>query len=542
MLVLGVGGFMHDYNCCLIDVDRQRVAMCEAERLSGRKHHVIREEDDLLAPVQKCCRDLGYRIRDIDVVVFGHTDSFDCKEWLKKKLGKKEFIEVDHHLCHVAGGFFSSPYESAVIVSVDGFGDGASGLLAIGEGSHIQAIERISEEDSLGLEYLRATVHLGLGGYGAEGKTQGLAPYGEPTAFEDYLNEIEVTSQGNLRLSKRLRHEASRLSEEGGYLNTQLLTNDFLNDYCPRRIPPESLSETHMNLAASIQRVLEYVVTELCLIAKQRAQSNNLVLTGGVSMNSSLNGHLLRKGDFQSIFTLPMASDRGIGLGAALYHVHQNLDIPRFFKLEHVFYGNHFGDKDAIQAMKKAKLRYSKGDDVIDIAAQSLVEGKIVGWFQGRSEVGARALGHRSILADPRRAEMKDIINAKVKHREWFRPFAPAVLEDSALDFFSFPTDVTNLSHMTFTVPAIEQAAQTIPAVVHIDKTARIQTVNSKYNEPYAQLIARFGELTGIPVVLNTSFNDKNEPIVETPADAVATFLKTEMDVLCIGNVIGWKK
>lgn len=531
---------MHDYNCCLVRVDKQRIAMCEAERLSRRKHHVIRNGDDLLAPVRKCCTDLECGIRDIDAVVFGHTDPFDCKDWLKEALAGKEFFEVDHHLCHAAA-FFCSPFESAVVVSIDGFGDGSSGLLAVGRDNRIEEIERISEHDSIGLEYLRATFHLGLGGYGSEGKTQGLAAYGEANVFEDYMNEIEVTSQGNVRLSARLRSESSRLAEQGGYLNSQLLMNSFLNDYCLRRIAPEPLTDTHMNLAASIQKVVEYTVTELCLIAKRRTQEQNLVLSGGVSMNSSLNGHLLHSGEFKNIFALPMASDRGTGLGAALYHIHQNLDVSRFFKLGHVYYGNLFDDKRAIKSMKKAGLRYSRSDDVVEMAAQALVHGKIVGWFQGRSEAGARALGNRSIVADPRVAEMKDLINARVKHRESFRPFAPSVLADRAPDYFLFPERVTDLSYMTFTVQATEKALETIPSVIHVDRTARVQTVDAKQNGPYDRLIARFAELTGVPVVLNTSFNDKGEPIVETPEDAVSTFLKTDMDMLCIGNIIGEK-
>lgn len=533
---------MHDYNCCLVDLDKKRIAMYEAERLSRRKHHVILAGDDLLAPVRKCCSDLGCRVRDIDTVVFGHTDAFECKDWLKKELPGKEYFEVDHHLCHAAAAFFCSAYESALIVSIDGFGDGSSGLMAVGKGTRIEEIERISEVDSIGLEYLRATVHLGIGGYGEEGKTQGLAAYGEPTLFEAYMNEIEITSQGNLRLSTRLQSEGSRLSEEGGYLNTQLLNNAMLNDYCPRRIAPEPITDIHMNLAASIQRVLEHVVLELCMIAKGRTNQENLVLSGGVAMNSSLNGRLLQGGLFQSIFPIPMASDRGTGLGAALYHVHQHLGVSRFFQLKHVFYGNSFNEKDAVRAMKKGGLQYSKDDDVVELVAQSLARGEIVGWFQGRSEVGARALGHRSILADPRPAEMKDHVNARVKHREWFRPFAPSCLVEDSRDYFSTPESSADFSYMTFTVPVKKRASQTIPAIVHVDETARIQTVDAKNDPLYARVIQRFGELTGIPVILNTSFNDMGEPIVETPQDAVKTFLKTDMDVLCMGNVIGKKK
>ena len=541
MIVLGIGGFMHDYNCCLVDTDGGRVAMAEAERLSRRKHHAIRDDDDLLAPITKCCRDLGLRAKDIGVVAFGHTDPFACKDRIRAALPKATIVEVDHHLCHAAGAFFASPFESALIVSVDGFGDGSSALTARGAGNRIDELSRIDEANSIGLEYLRATFHLGLGGYGAEGKTQGLAAYGTPTLFDAYMAEIDISDEGGIEFKDGLRGPTSELAVEGGYLNTQLLTNAFLDRACPRRIAPEPLTEVHMNLAASVQAKLEHVVTQLCLAGQRLTGQSKLVLGGGAVMNSSLNGLLLRGGAFDSIFALPVASDRGIGLGAALYHVHQTLGLPRFFVLDGVFYGGNIGDGAAVKAMRKAGLDHRRSDDVHGDAATALAEGKIVGWVQGRSEMGARALGNRSILADPRMAGMKDILNQRVKHREWFRPFAPAVLAERAADYFVFPPGVADLCYMTFTVDTTNKAKAEIPATVHVDGTARVQTIDRERHPDFHALISRFADITGVPVVLNTSFNDQGEPIVETAEDAVATFLKTDMDVLCIGNVIGTK-
>lgn len=541
MFILGVGGFMHDYNCAIVDLKGQRVAMFEAERLSRRKHHVMTQNEDLLAPIRVCCEALGIGLRQIDTVVFGHADPFPCKEWLKAQLGRnKACHDVDHHLCHAAGAFFASGYESASIVTLDGFGDGASGLIAHGKKNRIEVLERISDQDSIGLEYTRATYHLGLGGYGAEGKTQGLAPYGEPTLFERYMEQIEILSSGNLRLGEALRTQESRLAVEGGYLNALLMNNDFLDDELSRRIDPEPLTREHMNLAASIQKTLEHVATRLCRIARERTGEADLVLGGGVVMNSSLNGRLLTE-PFRRIFPLPMASDRGIGLGAALYYAHQVLQVPRFYRLDGVFHGQLFSDRQAEAAMRRAGLRVLTEVDSVEIAAQALSRGQIIGWFQGRSEMGARALGNRSILADPRKAEMKDIINARVKHREWFRPFAPVALEEHAAAYFDYPAGVAELDFMTFTVPATEQARQHCPAVVHVDGTARLQVLRNGDARPYAALIRRFGELTGVPVLLNTSFNDQGEPIVETPEEAVRTFMQADMDLLCIGRVAGYK-
>jgi carbamoyltransferase len=544
MLVLGIGGFMHDYNCALVDTVSGQVAMCEAERLSRRKHHVILPDENLLLPIQQCCQRLGRQITEIEVVVFGHTDPFETKERLKKLLDFARFAEVDHHLCHAAAVFFSSPYDSALILSLDGFGDGSSGVIARGHGTHINVLERISDANSIGLEYLRATYHIGLGTYGAEGKTQGLASYGEPIWYDDYMNEIQITPEGNLVLSDLLRGETSQLAAEGGYLNALLLDNDFLHDHLPRRIAPEKLTEDHYNLAASIQKVLEYVALEMASIGKKRTNETKLVLGGGVCMNSSMNGKLLESGMFDGIFAFPMAADRGIGIGAALYYIHQMEQIPRFYQLKHTFYGGSFGDDVAMKAMQAGGLTPVQGADVAQIAAQAVADGKIVGWFQGASEMGARALGHRSILADPRRADMKDIVNNLVKHREWFRPFAPAILTSRAPEYFAYPENITTLEHMTFTVPTTEKAKADTPATTHVDGTARVQLVadDTQDNIGYANVIRYFDAITGVPVILNTSFNDKDEPIVETPDDAVTTFHKTDMDVLVIGGVYALRK
>jgi carbamoyltransferase len=391
------------------------------------------------------------------------------------------------------------------------------------------------------LEYLRATYHIGLGGYGSEGKTQGLAPYGKPTVFEAYMNEIEILPSGNLKLSAKLQSQHSQLVEDGGYAQTEHLNNAFLDAYSTPRIAPEPLTDVYLNLAASMQKVLEHVALEICRIMRKKTGETRLVLSGGVAMNSSMNGEILRSGIFEQISALPMASDRGTGLGAALYYVHHIEKVPRFYRLDSAYYGGEFNDEEAEQAMKTAGLITSRPADICAVAAEALAKSQIIGWFQGRSELGARALGNRSIMADPRRSEMKDIVNDRVKHREWFRPFAPAVLESRAEEYFIFPSSSADLSFMTFTVPAVPAKAHLIPATVHVDGSARVQTVKPEQNPLYARVIELFAEQTGVPVALNTSFNDMGEPIVETPASAVKTFLKGDMDLLCIGRVAGRK-
>ncbi|CAA6604956.1 putative Nodulation protein NolNO [Rhodospirillaceae bacterium LM-1] len=538
MIVLGIGGFMHDYNCCLIDTQLNGVAMTEAERLSRIKHHPPREGQDLMVPIRQVCDNLGISPRKIDVVVFAHTDTFACKNGLRSLLPRAEFVEVDHHLCHAAGAFFASGFDEALIVSLDGFGDGSSGLIATGKGSCIDVRTRISDSDSIGLEYLRATYHIGLGGYGAEGKTQGLAPYGQPVYFDAYLKQIAISQDGALALKGGLAGQSSALAVEGGYLNTQILTNAFLDSLGMRRIDPEPLEDIHMNLAASVQMFLEHVGLELCKRGAEMTGLHDLVLGGGVCMNSSLNGALLRSGLFRRMFALPMASDRGIGLGAALYYVHQSLGLPRFFKLEHVFYGGQYDNKRALKAARRAGLPAMQLVDPFKPAAEALANGKIIGWMRGRSELGARALGHRSILADPRQAQMKDIINARVKHREMFRPFAPAVLAERASEYFVVPETEGDFSTMTFTLNSRQAAHDHAPATVHVDGTARVQFVDQARNPDFHRLISSFAELTGVPILLNTSFNGAGEPIVETPEDALRTFLSADMDLLFIGDVM----
>lgn len=541
MLILGIGGYMHDLNCCLFDLSSKRMAMIEAERLSRRKHHVVRGEEDALLPIDWVCKELGVKPGKIDVVVHGHTDHFPVKDILKRALPKAKHVDVDHHLCHAAGAFFASPYDKALIVSMDGFGDGASALIATGDGLSLNELKRISDADSIGLEYLRATYHIGLGGYGSEGKTQGLAPYGKPVYFDAYMKEIAVDADGGIRLSDRLRHQSSTLAVEGGYLNSQILTNRFLDEWGPRRLSHETLTQEHIDLAASMQKVLETVVPEVCRAAQARTGQTNLVLSGGVTMNSSLNGRLLKSGLFDKIFALPMASDRGIALGAALWYIHGELKQPRFWRLGGVYFGGAYDDGLAKKAMKKGGLKPFEVRDPSAFAAEALSKGGIVGWVQGRSEMGARALGHRSILGDPRDPKMKDVINERVKHREWFRPFAPAVLDHLAKDYFSFPDGIADLGYMTFTVDATPLGSQMAPATVHVDGTARVQTVGPDHAPDYWRIIDQFRQLTGVPIVLNTSFNDKGEPIVERPEDAVATFLNADMDFLIIGNQVAKK-
>ncbi|MBI4178154.1 carbamoyl transferase [bacterium] len=542
MKILGVGGLMHDYNCALVDLDAKSVAMCEAERLSRRKHHILREDPrEILAPVRYCCERLGCSMNDIDVIAFAHTDFFQSKDWFKPFFPAAKFVDVDHHLSHCAAGFYASEFADALILSMDAFGDGTSTLLAEGRGNRINQISRSRDIDSIGLEYLRCTHHLGLGTYGAEGKTQGLAPYGKPRFLEAYRNEIRISNDGVVEISPRLRGESNEFAMAGNYAEAVFLNNDFLNGLCPRRVPGEELLQIHKDVAASAQKMLEEAALELCRAGLRRTRSRRLVLTGGVALNSSMNGFLARQNLFAEIFALPMASDRGTALGAALYYAHDVLGEPRFFRLDHVYYGNEYSDAQIESAIRQSNLSARKCDDIFSETARLIDLGGVIGWFQGASEVGARALGHRSIVADPRRASMKSRVNDRVKHREWFRPFAPSVLESHADDYFTtFPG--VDLSAMTVTVRALPEPAQRVPAVVHVDETARIQVVRASQNGRWNPLLQSFHALTGIPMLLNTSFNDNDEPIVESPVDAIRTFVNTDMDTVVLGDYLLEKK
>jgi len=468
----------------------------------------------------------------------------DLREELAKALGvprtafKAEFHNVEHHKAHMASCFLISEFDRAAILSIDGFGDFISTMWGYGEGDKMEVYGQVEYPHSTGIVYTATTQYLGFPHYGDEGKVMGLAPYGRPRYLEEFRQIIRTEEGGRFKLNLDyfLHHaEGVEMSWDNGSPKLGRIYSDKLVEtFGPARPPGSALETKHEDIAASLQARLEEVSTHILNHLHQKTGSRRLCLAGGVAYNSVMNGKILLTTPFEEVFIQPAAGDSGTAVGAAYYIHHVLLDRPRSFRMEHAYTGPEYSGGEIEQALNKNGLSYRALDDaeVAREGAKAIAEGKIVGWFQGRVEFGPRALGNRSIVVDPRRAEMKDTLNARIKKREGFRPFAPSILEERVGEYFEQEHPSPNML-MVYQIKADKRAV--IPAVTHVDGSGRLQTVSSHRNPRYYQLISEFDKLTGVPVVLNTSFNE-DEPIVCTPEDAINCFLRTRMDVLFLGN------
>lgn len=461
---------------------------------------------------------------------------------------------VEHHLAHVASAFFCSPFEEAMCLSVDGFGDFVSTLMGVGRGSSVEVLQRVHFPHSLGQLYTAVTQHLGFLHFGDEYKVMGLAAYGEPSFAPAIRKLVPALSDGTFRLDLRyFRHLSEGVDmtwDDGAPVLGVLFTPALEELLGPARRPDEALTQRHKDLAASLQGVYEERFFALVRTLQRRTGLKRLALAGGCAMNSLANGRLFDRTDVEEVYIQAAAGDAGTALGAALWVHHAVLGTPRDgFVMEHCYWGPRYGETEIRRALA-AGIAGSQGADgswdgirietvhdedrLTAETAAAIAGGDVVGWYQGRSEWGPRALGNRSILADPRRTDMKDLLNLKIKRRESFRPFAPSVLEERTGDWFT-------LDHpdpfMIKVYPIRPEKRPQIPAVTHVDGTGRLQTVSQRTNPRYWKLIRAFEELTSVPMLLNTSFNE-NEPIVNAPAEALDCFLRTRMDRLVLGDVV----
>jgi carbamoyltransferase len=437
------------------------------------------------------------------------------------------FYFLDHHLTHAASAFFASPYDSAAVLTIDLCGEDCTTLFARGSGMRITALRRFFLPDSLGIFYAALTQFLGYRANADEYKVMGLAGYGQPRYAETFGR---MTRFDNGRLTNDSSWFAFHVGAHSCYSRRFI---DTFGPPCPDEERAEA--EPYPDIAASGQVVLEQRVLEMAEWCRQATGEDRLCMAGGVALNAVANGRLLERQIFKHVWVQPAASDAGCALGIPLYIWHEVLHQPRRFVMEHAYWGPEYSEADLRRAIARGGLRARRVDQLERETARLLAAGHVVGWYQGRMEWGPRALGNRSILADPRRPEMKDVINAKVKFREPYRPFAPSVLEEHAEEYFH----VSGASpFMTFVCRVREEKKADIPAVTHVDGTARIHTVSRAHNPRYWNLLNEFKALTGLPVVLNTSFNVKGEPIVCTPDDAVTCFLNTDLDCLVLGDHI----
>ena len=573
MNILGINAYHGDASAALL-VEGRLVAAVEEERFTRLKHDTSFPHRS----IRYCLEASGLRPEDIDHFAlsrnpkanlgkrFAHAIKdragrrvatrrvgnlrkiLNAKRTLADGLGvtadglkaKPHFVE--HHLAHIGSSFYVSPFDRAAVLSIDGFGDMVSAMWGLGEGSKVRISGEVAFPHSLGVYYTAVTQYLGFPKYGDEYKVMGLASYGEPE-FLDVFRRI-VRSDG-LRYELGMdyfRHhvESAAMTWDGGSPDLPPLWGPGMEmDLGPAR-GDEPLEERHRNIAASLQQRLEEVVLGMLRELHARTKVDALCLAGGVALNCVVNGKIFDETPFREVYIQPAAHDGGTSVGAGFYVHHQLLGAPRGFVMDHAYYGPEFDRTRMRVALDGAGIVYKELEEreLIDRTAHALAEGNVVGWYQGRMEFGPRALGNRSILTDPRRAEMKDVLNARIKHREPFRPFAPVVLEESTGTYF---TKDHPSPFMLMTYPVRPEKVAEIPAPTHVDGTGRLQTVRRDQNPRYYDLIKAFEVRTSVPVLLNTSFNE-NEPICCTPEEAVDTFVRTKMDVLVIGDLLAEKQ
>jgi carbamoyltransferase len=433
---------------------------------------------------------------------------------------------VEHHLCHASSAFHLSPFTESAILTVDAQGDGLASGIYRGEGAKITLEKGYRfPRTSIGHFYDCIGEFVGFRPVKDAGKTMGLASYGDPAAYAGRFEKL-CSLDGN----GEVRFDLDYMKHERGMRSCR----KFVREFGPPREPDESPTDPRFaNLAAATQDTLEKAVVHLAEHAKRLTGSKHLCIAGGVGLNSVANGIVLRSGTFEDVWIQPAANDAGLALGAAFDVWHEKLGGPRSFTMEHAYYGPGFTDEEIRHSLEISKIPFDPVEDPAAKAAELVAQEKIVGWFQGRMETGPRALGNRSILAHPKRAEMKDIVNKYVKHRESFRPFAPSAVEEEADRFFDISRPVP---YMLVIGDVRPEHRDDLAAITHVDGTARLQTVSAKQNPAYHRLIGKVGELTGVPVVLNTSFNIRGEPIVATPEDALRCFFSTGIDELVMGS------
>jgi carbamoyltransferase len=568
--ILGLNAYHGDAAAALV-VDGELVAAAEEERFNRVKH--VAGFPSLAAAW--CLAEAGLKPEQLDHVAVGRDPRANLGAKIRRTLRHRPGISyvrsrlsnqarvseagaavadalgidrghlrakvhnVEHHRAHAASAFYVSPFEEAAILTVDGFGDFASTMLAVGHGTKLQVLDRVLFPHSLGIFYTAVTQWLGFPHYGDEGKVMGLAPYGEPV-YADQLHELVRIDDGLFKLGLEYFTHHTRGVEmtwaDGSPVIGRIFSRRMEDLLGPARQPGEPVEKHHENVARSLQEVLEEVYLHLVTSLWERTKLPRIALAGGVALNAVANGRILPETPFTEIYIQPAAGDSGTAVGAAYDVWHREARGTRGFQMQSADWGPEYSDESCAGALAAAGLSSTRLDDaeLFPFVASKIANGEVVGWFQGRMEYGPRALGQRSIVADPRRSDMKDILNARIKHREPFRPFAPSVLANRVGEWFE--QDYSS-PFMVLVYKTREDKREQIPAVNHVDDTGRVQSVEPDVLPRYWSLISAFDALTGVPMLLNTSFNE-NEPIVMTPVQAIETFQKTRMDMLVLGNHI----
>ncbi len=588
MNILGISCFYHDAAAALL-VDGHLVAASEEERFSRKKHDAGFPK----LAVQFCLDQAGLTISDIDYVVFYEKPFVKFERilmtalqavpkswkvfgdamttWMLDKLWVKNYFRTElgvpndkilfseHHLSHAASTFLCSPFEEAAIMTVDGVGEWACATFGRGRGNEVGLLREIRFPHSVGLLYSAFTAFLGFEVNEGEYKVMGMAPYGEPKYLDKVEKLYKLGDDGSLWLDMDyfcFHHSTQRTYNEkfvelfGQPRDPDWLffteSSGFPEYFGDKPADFDKISERNQyyaDIAASIQKATEEIVLNMARAIQRDTGLDKLCMAGGVALNSVANGRIIKETPFKEIFVQPAAGDGGGALGAALYAHHCVLGNPRAFRMDHAYWGKSYDEAaigDFVRQAGVAHTACSNEDQMVDRVVDHLQAGHVVGWFQDRFEWGPRALGARSIIADPGRRDMKDIVNTKIKFREPFRPFAPSVLVDAADRYFDLPDPEKHYParFMLYVVDVKPGQEEVLPAITHVDGTARMQTVHEEHSPLYYKLIDRFGQASGVPVIMNTSFNLKGEAIVNTPAQAHSTFMRSGMDALVLGNTV----
>lgn len=452
---------------------------------------------------------------------------------------KPKIVYAEHHRSHLASAFFASPFEEAAILSVDGSGDFTTTMIATGKGNQITVLDSVDFPVSVGLFYTAFTQYLGFPHYGDEYKVMGLAPYGQPV-YQDQISKIfQLRPSGLFTWDAGYFSNPTEIKLDYTTHTPQLSTlygKKIVDEFGPPRQAGEELTQKHKNLAASVQAVCEEIIFHVLNRLQTRTGLKNVCIAGGVAQNSVANGKIVERTKFEKLYIPSAGHDAGISMGSALYVHHHILKNKRSPPIYNAYTGSRFSNEEIEQLLQQKGVSYKRLEDdrLYEYVADKLIEPGVVGWFTGRAEFGPRALGGRSILADPRNPRAKDLLNAKIKRRESFRPFAPSILKEYVADYFEKADDVPFMEKV---FPIRKEKREQIPAVTHVDGTGRLQTVMKDISPRYYALIDQFRKKTGVPILLNTSFNE-NEPIVNTPAEALDCFLRTHMDMLVLENCV----
>lgn len=571
MYILGLNAYHGDSSACLYR-DSELLAATEEERIRRVKHWAGLPTE----AIRFCLEQAGIELHQVDVVAVSRNPlaKIGQKGWYALKKGvaftalkdrvknsfsirtlKKDIAEalgqdaqtwkarveyVEHHRSHMASSFMISPFEEAAILTIDGMGDFTSTMRGVGRGNQIKVFDSVSYPHSIGIFYTTFTQYLGFPHYGDEYKVMGLSPYGTPRYLDKLRDVVRFRPNGLFELNPAyFRHfkEGVSMSWDGGSPSIEsLFTDRLIEQFGPARKKGEELTPYHKDLAASVQAMCEEVIFQLAEALYEKTQLPNLCIAGGVAQNSVANGKLTDRTSFKHLFVPPAGHDAGTATGSALYHFHHNLKRPRVQNGAQAYTGACFSHAQIKQLLTQKGIAFTEHNDdaLYDLVTDQLLNGAVVGWFQGKAEFGPRALGNRSIIVDPRREDAKALLNEKIKKRESFRPFAPSILKEATGDYFEKTDDVPYMEKVFQIKP---EKHPVIPAVTHVDGTGRLQTVTEDANPRYYRLIKRFGEKSGVPILLNTSFNE-NEPIVNTPEHALDCYLRTKMDMLVLENCV----